>query len=400
MKGAAAMDKGVRRRAAVVLGALVLAAGAAGITGCGEKHGTRAAREPVPPVSGVDTEIVQEAMLERRVEAVGTVRARVIAQVAPQVMGRVTRVLVSEGSRVAGGAPLAEIDDADLAAQAAAAEGGLAEAQAARAEADAAVAQAEAHRALAEKTFARYKALFEERVVTRQEFDEVEMRRAVAERDYERALERRRQVEARIAQAKGRAGSAHAALSHTRVAAPFDGVVTARKIDPGSLAVPGVPIFTVEDTRRYRIEGAVAEEHLGALAPGKRVEVVLDAMPGKVFAGTVSEIVPEIDPGSRTFTVKADVAAPGLRTGMSGRIRFGTGKARVVSVPRGAIYRGAGYEAVFVVAADNVARLTMVRTGQESGGRVEVLSGVAPGARVAVGALDRLSDGVRVESRR
>lgn len=403
MKGVGTMAKRERGSAGAAAGilAVFLLVSVAGLAaGCGKQEKPGAAHGQGPVVPGVEVETIIPAARERRVEAVGTVRAMTIAAVAPQAMGRVTQVLVSEGSRVARGALLAVIDDAPIAAQVSSAEGAVAEAEGAKAETGAAVAQAEAQKVLAEKTYARFKTLHEEKVVTQQEFDEVEAKRTVAARNYERALERRAQVQAKVAQAKGQARAARAMLSYTKVTAPFDGVVTEKRIDPGSMAVPGVPLFTIEDPRRYRIEASVPEGYLGTVKAGAKVEILLDSVPGRTFPGSVSEIVPAIDPLSRTFTAKAGISAPGLRTGMFGRVRFAAGTAEVLSVPKRAISRAGGYDSLFLVTPDNVARLTMVTTGEAFGDRVEVLSGIGPGARVATSALERLVDGARVEVRK
>lgn len=165
------------------------------------------------------------------------------------------------------------------------------------------------------------------------------------------------------------------------------------------MAVPGVPIVVLEDASRYRLEASVPEAYLGTVRAGSRVEVVLDAMPDRPVAAQVSEVAPGIDAASRTFLVKADVAGPGVRGGLSGRLRFAAGTARVLAVPRRAVSRAGGYDGVFVIAPDNVARLVMIRTGRETGDSVEVLSGLAPGARIALTAVDRLVDGARVEVR-
>jgi RND family efflux transporter MFP subunit len=298
------------------------------------------------------------------------------------------------------GALLATIDDAAVKAQAAAAEGMVAEALAAREETERAIAQAEAGKTLAEKTYERFRKLHEERVVTRQEFEEVEAKRTVAAKEYERSLERRAQVTARIAQARGQADAANAMLSYTKVTAPFAGVVSEKKADAGSMAVPGMPLLTLEDTRRYRLEAAVPETHLSRLSVGSKVQVVLDTAPDKLLPATMSEIVPVVDPASRTFLAKADVAGPGLRTGMYGRLRFSAGRETVLAAPRKAVFRAEGFDGVFVVTPDNVARLVMIRTGQPMGDRIEILSGIDPGSRVAVSPLDRLADGARVEVRK
>ena len=383
------------------IGIFLLAGIVAGMAGCGEKgkHGPATAERPL--VTGVELVTAGSAPRERFGEAVGTIRANNIAAVAPQVMGRVTSLPVAEGVRVGKGALLATIDDTQVRAQLAAAEAMVAEAEGGREEAERSIAQAEAGKSLAEKTYERFRKLNEEKVITPQEFDEVEVKRTVAVKEYERSLDKRAQAVAKIAQAKAQADAARAMLSYTRVTAPFPGVVTEKRADAGSMAVPGVPIVVLEDTGRYRLEASVPETYLGTLKVGSRVRVVLGTPPGKEIPGTVSEVVPQVDPESRTFTAKVDLPAGGaLRTGMFGRVLFPTGKEDVLVVPQRAISRVGGYDALYTVTADNVARLVMVTTGKSFGDEVEILSGIEPGARVAISPLEMLVDGARVEVRK
>ena len=384
----------VGARAAAVLSAAVL------LAACGEKgkHGAGPVAPPV--VSGVEVETLRPTEREVVVEAVGTVRAKATAAVAPQMMGRLTAVLVAEGSRVEAGALLATIDDQAARAQLSSAEGAVAEAESAREEADRAAAQAEAGSALAEKTHARYRKLLAEKVVTQQEFDEVDAKRTVAVKEHERMLQKRAQADGKIAQAKGAAEASRAAFAYAKVTAPFPGVVVEKRAEPGSMAVPGVPLFLVEDPRRHRIEASVPEAYLGFFKAGSPVRVVLDADPGVAFAAVVTEVVPAIDPGSRTFTVKADLPAGKGRTGQSGKVRFAAGKGTVLAVPKRAITRAGGSDGVFIVGSDNVARLSPVTLGRESGDRVEILSGLSAGTRVVVSPADRLVDGAVVEARK
>lgn len=404
MKGESPMTTTGRRASGRAVGETVRAAGillAAALlfAGCGEKGKPGAVVER-PVVTDVEIVTLAASPREKFAEAVGTVKAVTVAAVAPQVMGRVTAVYAAEGSAVAKGAVLATIDDAAGRAQLAAAEGAVLEAAAAREEVERAVAQAEAGKTLAEKTFDRIKRLYEEKVVTRQEFEEVEAKRTLAIKDYERAIERRAQAVARLVQAKAGENAARTALSYTKVTAPFSGIVTEKRIDAGSMAVPGVPIVMMEDPRRYRIEASVPETFLPLLKVGARVEVVLDSAPGKTIPAAISEVVPLVDPSTRTFTAKADIRGPGLRTGLYGRIRIGAGTGTVLAVPRRALSRAGGYEGLFVVAPDNTARLVLVTTGAAYGDDVEILSGIEPGARVAISPVERLVDGARVELRR
>lgn len=371
---------------------------AAGFSACGEKKQAAVAR---PVVRDVEVVVVRPVPRETMAEALGTVRARTTAAVAPQVMGRLTGVAVSEGSVVAAGALLATIDDTTVRAQLSSAEGAVAEAEAAREEVDGAISQSEAGKALAEKTFERFRKLLEGKVVTQQEFDEVEMRRTVAVKDLERAQKKRAQVSAKIAQARGQAAAAKAMLAWTRVIAPFAGMIVEKRADAGSMAIPGVPLFVLEDPRRHRIEASVSETYLPFLKMGTPVQGILDADPGKPFSAVVTEIDPAIDPASRTFTVKADLPAGRARSGQSGKVRFAAGKGTVLAIPKRAITRVGGSDGVFTVGAlDNVAHLSMITLGAEFDDRVEVLSGIEDGAQVALSPIDKLSDGARVEVRR
>jgi len=375
--------------------ALLLAAplALAACGGNGGKTGVPAAR---PAVTGVTTAVVAAEPRETFADLVGTVRSRNVAAVAPQAMGRIVSMPVTEGMRLSQGATIAMLDDAALRAQLASAQGVVSEANAAREEAERGVAQAEAGRELAEKTYSRYAKLNADRVITPQEFDEVATRRTMAVKEYERAIERRAQAAAKVDQSKGHLRSVEAQLSWSKVTAPFAGVVVEKRADAGGMGVPGVPLVVIEDTRGYRIEASVPETQLQTVRTGMRVEVTLDSAPGKTYPATVSEIVPAVDPGSRTFTIKANLSAPNLRSGLSGRVRVPTGKVSVATVPRSAVMSRGGFDSMFVVTKDNVARLSMVTTGAVYGDRIAILSGLDAGDRVAVSKIDQLSDGVPV----
>jgi multidrug efflux system membrane fusion protein len=372
------------------------------VAGCGEKgkHVPDSADRPL--LRGVEVVEAGGGSRENFIEAAGTVRAETIAPVAAQVMGRITSFPVTEGSRVEKGALLATIDDTQIRAQLAAAEALVTEAEAGLMEVGGAIAQAEASKSLAEKTYERFRMLHEEKVITPQEFDEVQVRRTVAVKDYERALDKRAQVTAKITQAKAQEDAARAMLSYTRVTAPFAGVVTGKKVDVGSMAAPGVPILVLENTRRYRIEAFVPEAYLGVLKVGSRVRVVLGTPPGKETPGTISEVVPQVDPESRTFTAKVDLpeGRQRFRTGMFGRVLFPTGRENMLVVPRKAVTHVGGYDALYTVTADNVAHLVIVTTGKAFGDEVEILSGIDPGTHVVVSPLEKLVDGARVEVRK
>ena len=133
-----------------------------------------------------------------------------------------------------------------------------------------------------ESTLKRYQTLYDKKSVSPQEFDEVKAR-------YQAALAHRDMAQAGQAQAKAALAQAHTSFSYTRIVAPFDGVITEKKADPGTLASPGLPIFTIEDLGRYRLEATVNENDLrfvrdGTAGAGRRGCAAKSGTEGKSYA--------------------------------------------------------------------------------------------------------------------
>ncbi|HEY4932185.1 MAG TPA: efflux RND transporter periplasmic adaptor subunit, partial [Terriglobales bacterium] len=278
----------------------------AGLVGCSETK--QPVQAPAEKIHGVAVMQVQKTSVPDVVEATGTVRAALSAQLSSQVMGTITRVNVHEGDRVKRGEVLVAIDEAQQQAAFAGANAGLHASQES-------IAAADADYALAESTMQRYQMLYDKKSVSPQEFDEVKTRLAAAKARRDAAHANREQAEAGVSQAG-------TAMSFTKVRAPFDGLVIARLAEPGAMASPGVPLLTVEDPSRFRLEATVDESKIGAVRLGESVPVVIDALGEQSIEGKVTQIVPAVDPGSRTFTVKIDLPAnPQMRTGLFGRAR-------------------------------------------------------------------------------
>ena len=152
------------------------------------------------------------------------------------------------------------------------------------------------------------------------------------------ALARRDVAKAGQAQAQAALSQARTSLDYTRIRAPFEGVVTEKKADSGTLASPGVPIFTVEDVRRYRLEATVNENDLHYVRTGEQVSVVIDALDNAGLKGKVVQIVPAADAASRTFLVKVDLPTDThLRSGLFGRAQFSRGERQALLIPRSAV---------------------------------------------------------------
>jgi RND family efflux transporter MFP subunit len=341
--------------------------------------------EQVPEtVRNVSLIEVQTRNVPDALEAVGTVRAAQTSTLASQMMGHIVDLRAHEGDRVRRGEVLAIIDDSQPRAA-------FDRATAANVASQQQLAAADSELALAESTFKRFQTLFERKSVSPQEFEEVKARQqlALAHRDMARADQE--QAQAVLAQTK-------AALEYTRICAPFDGMVTEKRVDSGTLASPGMPIFTVEDVRRYRLEASINEADLHSVAIGQPVPVLVDAFGPGELKGKAVEIVPAADPASRSFLVKIELPADvRLRSGLFGRAEFTRGERPSLLVPQTAIVERGQLRAVFVLDQNRVAALHYVTLGRLTRGQVEVLAGLQDGDRLVATPGTLELDGKRIE---
>jgi RND family efflux transporter MFP subunit len=319
------------------------------LAGCGSKE------EPVTPgVSAAPQKTIQAVVVEAKQVSV-PIRVEVTGQVAPifqatlssRIQGTIDKLLVREGTKVSKGQLLIQLDSRDL--------------QADLARAHAEVENAKAH-------LDRMNQLYVEDAVSKQEMEN-------AIRGYRVAEANRKAVEAQ--------------LSYTAVRAPFDGVITEKKVEAGELASPGQPLVKMEDSQRLRLEATVAEGDLRSVSRGDKIQVVIDALGGQSLVGTVSQILPAGDPHTHTFTVKVDLPKTiGLKTGMFGRFPLDKGTTQTILVPSTAVVERGELSSLYVVGSDQIVRLRWVKLGRRFEKHVEILSGINGGERV-------LTDGSR-----
>ena len=351
----------------------------------------------VPVVTGVTVEMVQLRETPEVYEAVGTVRSATSSVLAAQISGTVREIRVKTGDRVHQGQLLALLDDRSPRAQLDVAEAGVEESAQGMAEVEQALQAATADRAFAEVTYRRYHDLLAKNSVSRQEFDGAEARYKAAVAQEAALAAKKKQMAAREQQAKSQQQSAQALFSYSRVVSPIDGVVTAKPVDAGTVVMPGMPILTVEDTAHYRLEASLPEGFLAKVRVG---QIVTATTAHGDFEGQVVEIVPTADTASRTFVVKVELPDDcGCRSGEYGKALFPVGDERRLTVPRSSLVERGQLEGLFVVNSQGVVEYRLVKTGKYLGDRVEILSGLTEGERVATSKTDRLSDGVRAETR-
>jgi RND family efflux transporter MFP subunit len=386
------MTTDMMRRTRVILLVSAFAVGLHMACGSGEK------RKESPParVSGLRIETARLEMLPDVYEAAGTVRSATTSVLAAQIPGTVLAVRVKAGDRVRRGQLLVVLDDRTPRAQLAAARAGVEEAAQGGTEIDQAIAAAAADRQFAEATFKRYQGLLEKNSVSKQEFEGAESRYKAALANERALAAKKKQIEARGAQAASHVESAQAVYSYSHVTSPIDGMVASKAVDPGTVVMPGMPLLTVEDPNRYRLEASVPERVVSKVALGMKVRVDSG---GKSAEGHVAEIVPSADPASRTFLVKIELPRhAGCRSGDYGTARFAIGEARRLLVAREAVAVHGQLEGVYVLGPENKAEFRLIKTGKDFEGRVEVLSGLNEGERVVVSQAAQLRDGALVEA--
>ena len=374
------------RSVAGVTAALLMTATLAGCSADPAAAAQADAAEPIPvAVAQVAIADVAEA-----IDAGGVVQARTTATLAARILAPVHEVRVSPGELVRKGQTLIVLAGDELAAGARAARAAALAAeqgaQAARAEREA----ADAGLVLARASHDRITGLHARRSATAQELDDATATLRSAEARVAGAAARVLQAASTVQSARAGSDQASTTASFTTIAAPFDGMVTAKMVEPGNMASPGMPLLRLEDNREFRLEVRVDESRIGQVRNSDRVPVFRGAGTDSI-TGTVIEVSRAVDADARAFLVKIALPdAGGLRSGEFGKARFSGTPRRTLTIPASAIVRRGQLTSVFVVDRG----LARVRLVSLSGS--EVLAGLAESEVVILAPPASVTDGRRV----
>lgn len=320
------------------------------------------------PVSGVRLARLVEKSVTVYSEIPATVRAEDVALLASRTTGIVSKVAVKAGDSVRAGQVLITIEarDADARADAAAN----------------AVRSAQERLRLADITWRRFKGLYASSAVSRQEYDV--------------AVANRQQASADLARTQAQAEEARLVSDFDRIRAPFDGTVTRRLVDPGSLAAPTQVLLEVEAAGAMHVEAAINEAFLTRLRVGQNLNLGLGALRS---VGRIYEINPAIDPATRTFTIKIslDKSQKYAASGQFVRVYLPQDQKLALVAPEQSLVRRGQLWGVYVVDQDGRLRYRLVRPGQPVEGGREVLAGLRVGERVAISGLERIEDGALIQ---
>ena len=328
LKKALATEEGGRRwlrRLAVVGGLVLVIAGGM----------VWSARHAPPPPAKFLTAVVATGDVIEKVQATGTVQPLLQVNVGAQVSGRVTQVFVDFNSIVKKGDVLAEIDPLIYGTQVSAQAANLAAQRAQLAQAKASMQSMKAQLETSRVAFERTQRLFESNLASRSDLDSARGSYDSFRAQYDAASAAVDSQQSTIAAQAAQLNQSTANLGYTKIYSPVDGVVVTRGIDPGATVQSSfqAPVLFViaQDLRKMRVLADVDEADVGKLREGMEADCVVDAFPGEIFHGRVSQIrfSPNNVSGVVTYPAVVDVDNPEekLRPGMTSTITVRTHEA-------------------------------------------------------------------------
>lgn len=384
----------------------------AAVSSCGTGvQGESTAGDAAAPAAAVAVATAVEQPIARFLRVTGTLAAEEEAEVAAEVQGRVVATPVERGTRVAEGAVLIQVADAEMQAQLAEAEANAAQIEGRLGLRDGGefsvdrvpdVANARANLDLAEADFERARMLFERKLLAKAEFDQRSAQAEVGRRQYEIARNGAVQQFQALLAARARVTLARKALADTAVRSPFAGVVGQRLVSVGDYVTRGTKVASVLRTNPLRVNLTVPEQYSAEVAVGRAVSLEVDASPGRRFEGRVRYVSPALQSDSRTLVVEAVVPNDSgvLKPGSFATARIEqASQTPGILVPASAIRTVSGTARVYVLTGDRVEE-RVVTVGQQVGDLVEIGTGLKAGETVAAGEVDQLTDGARVAPRK
>jgi multidrug efflux pump subunit AcrA (membrane-fusion protein) len=359
----------------------------------------------------------------------GKVEASKQVELTFQVPGLLVSLPVREGQKVVQNDVIAQLRQEDFQARLAALRGQLdrahADLQAARAgvrpeerqRLEAQVRSAEASLVNARTEYGRARQLLNSRTISRVEFDRSETTYRVAQENFEAARQtldqsavgREEDILAREAEVRGLEGrvvEANLQLADSTLRAPYDGVIAQRFVEQGQNVRAKQPVVKFQDIAEIDIAADIPERVMAEIRSADIVGLVAEfsALPGRQFPVHIKEVAQRADPVTQTFTIRVAMLVPegvNLLPGMTATVAMTYRRASILGgrilVPIAAIFEaGPGQQAAWVLGPDQTVARRAVKTGEATGGRIEIVDGLQPGDRIAVAGVTFLREGMKV----
>lgn len=327
----------------------------------------------------VDTITVTETVNPDFYQAIGTVRSRNEVDLVPRIIARILEIKVRSGDRVKKGDVLAILDAKDLTAVVSQGQDQLRAVNASVGAADEQVKAAKAALDLATREMNRTRSLFEKNAAAKRDYEQSTTAFKQAEAGLQQAIQQRMAASAQASAAGQGIKQAEVGLGYATVLSPIDAIVAERLVDPGDLGNPANVMLRLFDPASLMLEVPVRESLVQEVSLGATVSYSVPSL-DRTFEGTVREIVPSVDPHSRTFLVKVCIDnSEGLMPGMFGTIRVPLkSEKKVIFVPESAIIKTGQLESVVEVEGGRLLR-RQIRSIEAGKGMREVISGLKPG---------------------
>lgn len=346
------------------------------VVACGEKVNPEATT-PKTPVEVVLASAGTN-VTNGNIEITGQIEGIQSANISTRVMGTITSMKVKAGDMVQQGQVLFTINATDIKAK--------------TAQTEAMIVQADAAFRNAQKDYERYTALYKQQSATAKELEQITLQYTSAKANLDAAKQMKNEVNANLA--------------YTTVTAPFAGVISQKNAEAGSLASPGMPILTLEQTNNLQVSAMVPENSIKAIAIGQEVEMYVQAVNKKVN-GKVIQINPSSQFTGGQYFVKISLPQTEMKSFYSGMyvnilvpIKEDAISLEVnknITVPEASIVYKNQLTGIFTISAENTALLRWVRLGKNQSGQIEVLSGLSDGEKYILSAKGNLYNGVPVK---
>jgi RND family efflux transporter MFP subunit len=230
----------------------------------------------------------------------------------------------------------------------------------------------------------------------------------VAQQELDAAEAKDATAQAAIAGAKAEVQRDQTLLAYTHITAPFDGVITHRYADPGSLIQAGtasdtqsMPLVCLSDNYRLRLDFPVSVAYVNDIQVGDQVVVRVQSLKGEPFKGTISRSTKKVDDATRTMIMEIEVPNPKLELvpGMYATVVLKVERRpQALVIPTGAVSTDKK-SSVYLINQEQEIEERPVTLGLETPGKYEVVAGLKEGDLVMIAGRSQVKPGQKVEAR-
>jgi len=331
----------------------------------------------------------------------GNVQALTEAPILARASGYIRKRNVDIGDRVTAGQVLAEIEAPELDQQILQANAALEQTRSAVQQAEAAVLQGQSNENLARITAQRWDNLQKRGVVSRQENDTYQAQYVAQQANVQALQKALAASHSNVNAAEANVARLNQLKTYQTVRAPFDGVITVRNVDTGALVNEGTTLlFRIAQTGSMRTYVNLPQSDSGNVRTGQHATLTIAELPGRKFDGTVTRTSNALDPATRTLLTEVQVQNPAglLLPGMYAQVDLSVPRAHPpLLIPGDTLVVRSDGPQVAIVGAGDVVHFSRVQLGRDFGDRLEVLSGVEEGQRLATNPSDAVREGVQIK---